>query len=274
MEFETILYDVKDGVLTITLNRPDRLNAFTKFMRNDLIDAVDAAEADDNVRAIVFTGAGRGYCAGADLGRGGDTFNHAKRDESEERYPGRDGGGTLTLRLFECRKPLIAAINGPAVGIGITMTLPMDLRLASTNAKFGFVFTRRAIVPEAASSWFLPRLVGPGQALEWMLSGRVFDAEEALAGGLLRTLHAPEELMPAANALAREFADSTLWLHSALTRPGCATAAHCLTPEKVLRAFSRNDRRASARAPRTTCRSFIPGGRNRSLVRRSVDRQV
>ena len=218
MEFETILYDVKDGVLTITLNRPDRLNAFTKFMRNDLIDAVDAAEADDNVRAIVFTGAGRGYCAGADLGRGGDTFNHAKRDESEERYPGRDGGGTLTLRLFECRKPLIAAINGPAVGIGITMTLPMDLRLASTNAKFGFVFTRRAIVPEAASSWFLPRLVGPGQALEWMLSGRVFDAEEALAGGLLRSLHAPEELLPAANALAREFADNTAPVSVAMTR--------------------------------------------------------
>ena len=218
MEFETILYDVKDGVLTITLNRPDRLNAFTKFMRNDLIDAVDAAEADDNVRAIVFTGAGRGYCAGADLGRGGDTFNHAKRDESEERYPGRDGGGTLTLRLFECRKPLIAAINGPAVGIGITMTLPMDLRLASTNAKFGFVFTRRAIVPEAASSWFLPRLVGPGQALEWMLSGRVFDGEEALAGGLLRSLHAPEELLPAANALAREFADNTAPVSVAMTR--------------------------------------------------------
>ena len=218
MEFETILYDVKDGVLTITLNRPDRLNAFTKFMRNDLIDAVDAAEADDNVRAIVFTGAGRGYCAGADLGRGGDTFNHAKRDESEERYPGRDGGGTLTLRLFECRKPLIAAINGPAVGIGITMTLPMDLRLASTNAKFGFVFTRRSIVPEAASSWFLPRLVGPGQALEWMLSGRVFDAEEALAGGLLRSLHAPEELLPAANALAREFADNTAPVSVAMTR--------------------------------------------------------
>ena len=218
MEFETILYDVKDGVLTITLNRPDRLNAFTKFMRNDLIDAVDAAEADDNVRAIVFTGAGRGYCAGADLGRGGDTFNHAKRDESEERYPGRDGGGTLTLRLFECRKPLIAAINGPAVGIGITMTLPMDLRLASTNAKFGFVFTRRAIVPEAASSWFLPRLVGPGKALEWMLSGRVFDAEEALAGGLLRSLHAPEELLPAANALAREFADNTAPVSVAMTR--------------------------------------------------------
>lgn len=218
MEFETILYDVTDGVLTITLNRPDRLNAFTKFMRNDLIDAVDAAEADDNVRAIVFTGAGRGYCAGADLGRGGDTFNHAIRDESEERYPGRDGGGTLTLRLFECRKPLIAAINGPAVGIGITMTLPMDLRLASTNAKFGFVFTRRAIVPEAASSWFLPRLVGPSQALEWMLSGRVFDAEEALAGGLLRSLHAPEELLPAANALAREFADNTAPVSVAMTR--------------------------------------------------------
>ena len=218
MKFETILYNLEAGVLTITLNRPERLNAFNTQMRDDLLDALDAADDDDNVRAIVFTGAGRGYCAGADLANGADTFNHAKRDKTQQRFPDRDGGGTLTLRLFECRKPLIAAINGPAVGIGITMTLPMDLRLISTSAKVGFVFTRRAIVPEAASSWFLPRLVGPQQALEWMLSGRVFSAEEALKGGLVRSLHEPQELLPAAHAIARDFANNTAPVSVAMTR--------------------------------------------------------
>ena len=185
--YETIDYASANGVLTITLNRPERLNAFTPQMRDELLDAVERADEDDAVRVIVFTGAGRGYCAGADLGAGAATFggDHYKSSDaapSAQRFAGRDGGGTLTLRLFDCRKPLIAAINGPAVGIGITMTLPMDIRLVARDAKIGFVFARRGIVTEAASSWFLPRLVGPQQALEWVLSGRVFDAEEALAG--------------------------------------------------------------------------------------------
>lgn len=218
MAYDTVIYDVSEKILTLTLNRPERLNAFTPTMRDELLDALDVAEADDAVRAIVFTGAGRGYCAGADLGAGGNTFDHEHRDRSDDRFPDRDGGGTLTLRLFECRKPLIAAINGPAVGIGITMTLPMDIRLASTTSKIGFVFTRRGIVPEAASSWFLPRLVGPAQALEWILSGRVFGAEEALAGGLVRSLHDPDALLPAAYELAREIATNTAPVSVALSR--------------------------------------------------------
>ena len=217
MSYQTILYTIESRVLTITLNRPERLNAFTNQMRDELLEALDCAEADDEVRAIVFTGAGRGYCAGADLGAGGKTFSH-DRDRSEDQFPDRDGGGTLTLRLFNCTKPLIAAINGPAVGIGITMTLPMDIRLLSASAKVGFVFTRRAIAPEAASSWFLPRLVGPGQALEWILSGRVFGADEALAGGLVRSIHEPEALLPEAYRLASEIADNTAPVSVALSR--------------------------------------------------------
>lgn len=235
-EFKTILYEVSDRVLTITLSRPERLNAFTQLMRDELLDALDLADADDEVRAIVFTGAGRGYCAGADLSRGGDTFNHANRDKSADRFPDRDGGGTLTLRLFDCTKPLIAAINGPAVGIGITMTLPMDLRLASTDARFGFVFSRRAIVPEAASSWFLPRLVGPQQALEWTLSGRVFEAKEALKGGLVRSLHAPDALLPAAYELAQDFANNTAPVSVALSRQmiwKMLTEAHPMAAHKI-----------------------------------------
>jgi enoyl-CoA hydratase/carnithine racemase len=236
MDFQTILYTIDDGVLTITLNRPERLNAFTVQMRDDLLDALDLADADDKVRAIIFTGAGRGYCAGADLAEGANTFNHDKRSRSERRFPDRDGGGTLTLRLFECRKPLIAAINGPAVGIGITMTLPMDIRLIADGAKVGFVFTRRAIVPEAASSWFLPRLVGPAQALEWMLSGRVFPASEALAGGLVRSVHNADALLPAANELAREFADHTAPVSVAMTRQmiwKMLTASHPMAAHRV-----------------------------------------
>jgi len=236
MDYETILYEVRDRTLTLTLNRPERLNAFTNRMRDDLLDAIDAAEADDEIRAIVFTGAGRGYCAGADLGRGGATFDHAGRDKSDDRFPDRDGGGTLTLRLFNCVKPLIAAINGPAVGIGITMTLPMDIRIASTGAKMGFVFTRRAIAPEAASSWFLPRLVGPAQALEWTLSGRVFGAEEALAGGLVRSVHEPPALLPAAYDLAREIAENTAPVSVALSRQmiwKMLTAPHPMAAHRV-----------------------------------------
>jgi enoyl-CoA hydratase/carnithine racemase len=210
VSFETIRTDLADGVLTITLDRPDRLNAFTHRMRDELIAAVDAADSDDDVRAVIVTGAGRAFCAGADLEGGGSTFDVATRTPHtfEDGSP-RDGGGEVSLRIYESTKPVIAAINGPAVGVGITMTLPMDVRLAVAGAKIGFVFTRRGIVPEAASSYFLPRVVGISRAMEWVATGRVFSSEEALAGGLVRSIHPPGELMPAAQALAREIADNT-----------------------------------------------------------------
>jgi enoyl-CoA hydratase/carnithine racemase len=214
MDFETIRYEVADRVLTITLNRPDRLNAWTPTMQRELIAALDAADADDEVRAIVFTGEGRGYCAGADLEGGGSTFDWREREGDVPR----DGGGTFTLRLFDCTKPTIAAINGPAVGVGITMTLAMDVRMAADDAKMGFVFARRGIVPEACSSWFLPRIVGIGQAMEWVATGRVFPATEALDGGLVRSLHPKDELLAAANALAREIADNTAPVSVAMAR--------------------------------------------------------
>src|SRR5437763_7695440 len=201
MDFEELLYDVADGVLTITLNRPDRLNAFTPTMGRELIAAFDAADADDDVRAIIVTGAGRGFCAGADLGAGGATFDWRERGHDGQDVP-RDGGGQVTLRIFESTKPVIAAINGPAVGVGVTMTLPMDVRIAAEGAKIGFVFARRGIVPEAASSWFLPRLVGISQAMEWVATGRVFDATEAQRGGLVRSVYTGDELLSAANAFA------------------------------------------------------------------------
>ena len=187
MSFEEIRYEVADHVLTITLDRPDRLNAFTPTMGRELIEAFDRADADDDVRAIIVTGEGRGFCAGADLGGGGSTFDW--RDRQQEDEVPRDGGGVVALRIFDLTKPVIAAINGPAVGVGITMTLPMDIRLAAEGTKIGFVFARRGIVPEACSSWFLPRIVGISQAMEWVATGRVFSAEEALAGGLVRSLH-------------------------------------------------------------------------------------
>jgi enoyl-CoA hydratase/carnithine racemase len=221
--FETILYDVADGIATITLNRPDKLNAFTGQMMVDMIAAFDAIDADDDVRAVIVTGAGRGFCAGADLSAGGATFDRTGPQEParEEGRVGdviRDGGGRLTLRIFECLKPVIAAVNGPAVGVGVTMQLPMDIRLASTDARFGFVFARRGLNPEAASSWFLPHLVGPQTALEWCFTGRVFPASEAKEKGLVRSLHAPDELLPAARALAREIADNTAPVSIAVTR--------------------------------------------------------
>ena len=217
-EYEQIAYEVADGILTITLDRPDQLNAFTTTMMYEVIDAIDRADADDDVRAVVVTGRGRGFCAGADLGSGGDTFNaEAQGAQTRDLVP-RDGGGLVTLRLFECTKPVIAAINGPAVGVGITMTLPMDIRLAVEGAKIGFVFARRGIVPEAASSWFLPRLVGISQAMEWVATGRVFDAEEALRGGLVRSVHPADDLLPTAYAIAREIADNTAPVSVALAR--------------------------------------------------------
>ena len=208
MDYSTILYDLEDNVLLITLNRPEILNAFNRDMMAEMIDALNKADADDNVRAIIVTGAGRGFCAGADLSAGGNTFNAEARDDRENGLH-RDGGGRVTLRIFECKKPIIAAINGAAVGIGATMTLPMDIRLCSTKAKFGFVFARRGIVPEACSSYFLPRVVGISQALEWCYSGRVFPGGEALAGGLVRSIHEPDDLLAAAKVIAREIVDNT-----------------------------------------------------------------
>ena len=224
--YEQIAYDVEGPVLTITLDRPDKLNAFTPQMFRELLDAFDRADADDDIRAVIVTGRGRAFCAGADLSMGAETFNdaaHAAGVSGEPRAPRdvaahRDEGGRLTLRIFQCTKPVIAAINGPAVGIGITMTLAMDVRLAADTAKMGFVFARRGIVPEAASSWFLPRLVGISQALEWCYSGRVFAATEALEGRLVRSLHPVEEVVPAAHALALEIAENTSALSVALTR--------------------------------------------------------
>jgi len=218
MDYEQISYSVEDSVLTITLNRPERLNAFTERMCRELLDALDRADADDSVRVVIFTGAGRAYCAGADLGSGGDTFDSPAQGRKESPAEARDGGGLLTLRLYDCKKPVIAAINGPAVGIGITMTLAMDVRIASSAARMGFVFARRGIVPEACSSWFLPRVVGISQAAEWVYTGRVFPADEALAGRLVSRVVNPEDLLPAARTLAREIADNTSAMSVALTR--------------------------------------------------------
>jgi enoyl-CoA hydratase/carnithine racemase len=216
MAFETITSEVADGVLTITLNRPDRLNAFTAQMGRELIEAFDASDADDDVRAVIVTGAGRGFCAGADLGGGGDTFDW-REVQTDDAVP-RDTGGTVSLRIFSSLKPVIAAINGPAVGVGVTMTLPMDVRLVAEDAKLGFVFARRGIVPEACSSWFLPRIVGISQAMEWVATGRVFDAAEALEGGLVRSVHAGDELLGAARALADEMVVNAAPVSVALAR--------------------------------------------------------
>lgn len=218
MKFETLKYEVDNGILTLTLSRPDRMNAFNGPMRRELIEAFDQADADDNVRVIIVTGEGRAFCAGADLEKGGDTFDRTKRKDLDLDETIRDGGGTVTLRIYESKKPVIGAINGAAVGIGVTMLLPMDIRLASTDARFGFVFARRGITMEACSSWFLPRLVGMQQASEWVHTGRVFGAEEALRGGLVRSLHAPDELLPAARELAREIIDNTSAVSATLNR--------------------------------------------------------
>ena len=225
MEFETILYDIKDKVLTVTLNRPERLNAFTGQMMDDLIEAFDKAGKDDEIRVIIVTGAGRGFCAGADLGAGANTFNREVRNNRGETEGikdnpewMRDGGGRTTLAIFDCPKPIIAAFNGPAVGVGVTMTLPMDIRIASEEARFGFVFARRGLVPEAASSWFLPRIVGISKALEWTFSGKVFSAEEAKDGGLIRSVHPANKLMDEAYKLAQEIIDNTSPVSVALTR--------------------------------------------------------
>jgi len=218
MNYEQILYSVDDRVLTLTLSRPEKLNAFTAQMLAEMLDALDRADADDDVRAIIVTGSGRAFCAGADLSSGSGTFDARAGAGGVGIEQRRDGGGRLTLRIYDCKKPIVAAINGPAVGVGVTMTLPMDVRLASQDARFGFVFARRGICLEAASSWFLPRVVGVSRALEWGYSGRVFPASEALAAGLVRSLHAPNELLPAARELAREIAENTSAISVAMTR--------------------------------------------------------
>lgn len=223
MSYRMITTDISNGVMTLTLARPDRLNAFTRLMMDEMLAALDTADQDDAVRAIIVTGAGRGFCAGVDLDDP-NAFTAAQVDPAATDPAvwadpaNRDMGGILALRLFNCLKPVIAAVNGPAVGIGATMQLPMDIRLASDAARFGFVFARRGIVPEAASSWFLPRLVGMSRALEWSYSGRVFGAQEALEGGLVRSVHAPGALLDAAHAIAREIADNTAPVSIALTR--------------------------------------------------------
>lgn len=218
MAFETIRVEVSDGVGTVTLNRPDRLNAINPVMLDELLAAFEQADADDAVRALIVTGAGRAFCAGADLSGGGKTFDRVARGRGEERGAHRDGGGRVTLRIFDMKKPVIAAINGPAVGFGITMTLPMDIRIASTAARVGFVFARRGVVPEAASTWFLPRLVGPSQAAEWVYTGRVFPAEEALQGRLVSRVVPPDRLLPVARELALEIARNTSAISVALAR--------------------------------------------------------
>jgi enoyl-CoA hydratase/carnithine racemase len=221
--FETIRLEVEDGIATLTLNRPEKLNAFNTLMMQEMIAAFDQTDADDSVRVVIVTGAGRAFCAGADLSAGAATFDYSTRggeDKEARTLDGvqRDGGGLLTLRIYDSLKPVIAAVNGPAVGVGVTMQLAMDIRMASTEARYGFVFSRRGINPEACSSWFLPRLVGVQTALEWCYSGRVFPAQEAHEKGLVRSLHAPEDLLPAARALAREIADNTAPVSIALTR--------------------------------------------------------
>jgi enoyl-CoA hydratase/carnithine racemase len=218
VSFETIRFEVADGVGTVTLARPDKLNALNTVMLDELLAVLDQADADDAVRVLIVTGAGRAFCAGADLSGGGKTFDRVARARGEGPGEHEDGGGRVTLRIFDMKKPLIAAINGPAVGFGITMTLPMDIRIASTAARIGFVFARRGVVPEACSTWFLPRLVGPSQAAEWVYTGRVFPAEEALAGRLVSRVVAPERLLPAARELAREIAQHTSAISVALSR--------------------------------------------------------
>jgi len=237
MAFQEIRYEVADQILTLTLHRPERLNAWTQNMGRELIEAFDRADADDEIRVIIVTGEGRGFCAGADLGEGGATFDWRERERKGD-VP-RDGGGRFTLRVFASTKPVIAAINGPAVGVGATMTLPMDIRLASESARIGFVFSRRGIVPEACSSWFLPRVVGINQAMEWVSTGRVFSAHEALAGGLVRSVHPDGELLEAARGIAAEIVENTAPVSVALARRMMWTMLGAAHPMEAHRADSR-----------------------------------
>jgi enoyl-CoA hydratase/carnithine racemase len=253
-QYTQIILDKRDGIATITLNRPEKMNAYTRVMGEEIMAALDDTDADDAIRAVIVTGSGeRAFCAGADLTPegGGQIFSDPTEvaDLSDPKV--RDGGGLLTLRLFESKKPLIGACNGVAVGVGATMQLAMDIRLASSTARYGFVFARRGIVPEAASSWFLPRIVGISQALEWCYTGRVFDAEEAKAGGLVRSIHAPEDLMHTARSLAAEIAENTSALSVAMTRAmmwRLSSADHPMEAHKIdSRAIYRLSRGADAK---------------------------
>lgn len=250
MTYDEIRYEVDGPVATITLHRPDKMNAFTNRMLKEMISAFDEADADDRVRAVIVTGSGKAFCAGADLSGGGETFAKGGSDVAASSGVVRDGGGLVALRIFESKKPVIGAINGAAVGVGVTMTLPMDIRLASENARFGFVFAKRGIVPEAASSWFLPRLVGISQAAEWCYTGRIVSASEALEGRLVRSVHAPDDLLAAARALAMEIASSTAPVSVALTRQMLWRMLGADHPMQAHRVDSRaiNSRGASADA--------------------------
>ena len=251
MTFTQIALDIDGPIATITLDREAKLNAFTGTMMTELIAAFDITDADDAVRAVIVTGRGRAFCAGADLSAAAATFDYEKqggarsgpaRDDGSIDYSDpavRDGGGQVTMRIFASLKPVIAAVNGPAVGIGVTMQLAMDVRMASDSARFGFVFARRGIVPEAGSSWFLSKLVGLPRALEWCMTGRVFGADEALAGGLVRSVHAPTDLLPAARALALEIAENTAPVSVALTRQMLWRMAGAASPWEAHRLDSR-----------------------------------
>jgi enoyl-CoA hydratase/carnithine racemase len=229
--YETLLTTLVDGVLTVTLNRPERLNAYNPAMQNDLLALFAAVNDDDAVRVIVITGAGRGFCAGADISGGGDSF----KVWGNEREQAKGQRQSITLAIYDCKKPVIAAINGVAVGVGITMCLPMDIRLMSSTAKIGLIFNRRGMVMEAGSSWFLPRLVGMQQAQEWVASGEMFGPEEALKAGLVRSVHAPEDLLPAAQALARKFCTGTSAVTTALNRQLMWKMAGAQNPEDALK---------------------------------------
>ncbi len=218
MSYQQILYDVEGAILTVTLNRPDKLNAYTATMGAELADAFRRADEDDAIRAVIVTGAGRGFCAGADISGGANTFDTSAGSSAALGGERVDRRESFIMRIFNCCKPSIAAINGAAVGVGITLALPMDIRVASSNARFGFVFSRRGLVPEAGSAWFLPRIVGISQALRWCYSGRIFGADEALKGGLVSEVTAPEALLGAARAIAEEIAAETAPVSIALTR--------------------------------------------------------
>ncbi len=236
MDYTDINYEVSEGISTITLNRPEQLNTFTPRMRLEIIDAFDRADADDTVRVVIVTGSGRAFCAGADFGKGEETFDYGSRDEEDTLELHRDNGGLVSLRIYDMKKPVIAAINGSVVGVGITMTLPMDIRLASESAKFGFVFTRRGVVPEACSSWFLPRIVGMSKAMEWVLSGRVFSAHEALAGGLISEVLPPDDLISRAREISAEIVNNTSAVSVALARQllwKMASADHPMEAHKI-----------------------------------------
>ncbi|MBV9905436.1 MAG: enoyl-CoA hydratase/isomerase family protein, partial [Alphaproteobacteria bacterium] len=237
MSYQHITYEVKDRIATITLNRPDKLNAYTAIMGQELEDAFLTADDDDAVRVIIVTGAGRGFCAGADISGGANAFDTTSGNAAmfQGSQPRRTSGGGFVGAIYNAKKPSIAAINGPAVGVGITLALPMDIRIASTEAKFGFVFARRGLVPEAGSAWFLPRLVGLNQALLWCMSGRVFGADEALKGGLVAEVLPPDQLLKRARELATEIAENTAPVSIALTRQMLWHYSAFPGPEQVLK---------------------------------------